>query len=120
MHSSSDAGPIPSLIHWSWGTWNLPLQQAPQESLLWGHTKQSGEARGGHLSPSSLLSPPSSPLLPPPFSPPSSLTSPHQGVTWMGGARAGRTLRELSAQSWGLPTSFVSSTSDPRKGWEPV
>ena len=69
MHSSSDAGPIPSLIHWSWGTWNLPLQQAPQESLLWGHTKQSGEARDGHLSPSSLLSPPSSPLLPPPFSP---------------------------------------------------
>ena len=69
--------------------------------------------------------PPPSSLLPPlPFSlllsHPSSLSSPHQGVTWMGGARAGRTLSELFAQSWGLPTSFISSTNDPRKGWEPV
>ena len=71
MHSGSGAGPIPSLIHCSWGTWNLPLQQAPQESLSWGHTKESGEARGGHLSPSSLLSP----LL----SLSSSLVSPHRG-----------------------------------------
>lgn len=67
VHSSSGAGPIPCLIHGSWGTWNPPLQQALQESLLWGHTKQPGEARGGHLSPSSLLPPPSS------------LVSPHRG-----------------------------------------